>query len=121
MTFDRYKCHKEVEAAKVVLVQEMIGQIGADLIREQPRGAIDQLLPIHVTKAYLAKHEPEPPGYWVRYADGYQSWSPVEVFEAGYTKIANARATRASGIAPPDGMGGRMPDEPVVIDCKDDD
>lgn len=26
-------------------------------------------------------------GYWVQYEDGYQSWSPSEAFESGYTRI----------------------------------
>lgn len=27
-------------------------------------------------------------GYLVRYEDGYISWSPKDVFEAGYTEVA---------------------------------
>ena len=26
-------------------------------------------------------------GYFVRYADGYKSWSPTKAFEDGYTRI----------------------------------
>ena len=30
--------------------------------------------------------EPEEPGYRVRYQDGYESWSPKDVFEAAYRR-----------------------------------
>lgn len=26
-------------------------------------------------------------GYYVRYADGYESWSPAQAFEEGYTRV----------------------------------
>lgn len=29
------------------------------------------------------------PGYYVKYADGYVSWSPKEVFEAAYIELGN--------------------------------
>lgn len=41
-----------------------------------------------VDVSYLNKHKPEPGGYYVRYEDGYESYSPPEAFEAGYTRIA---------------------------------
>lgn len=34
--------------------------------------------------------DPQRPGYLVRYADGYESWSPKEAFEAAYFPIAEA-------------------------------
>jgi hypothetical protein len=40
-----------------------------------------------VSSAYMAKHDPQPGGYWVRYEDGYESYSPAEAFEGGYTRI----------------------------------
>ena len=29
----------------------------------------------------------KPGGYYVRYPDGYESWSPAEAFEDGYTLV----------------------------------
>jgi len=40
-----------------------------------------------VSAEFLAKHKPEVGGYWVQYADGYQSFSPAAAFEEGYTRI----------------------------------
>ena len=42
---------------------------------------------INVTKEFLDKHKPQPGGYYVVYKDGYQSYSPAEEFEDGYTLI----------------------------------
>lgn len=43
--------------------------------------------PFNVTQGYLEKHRPQPGGYYVLYDDGYQSWSPAEAFENGYTSM----------------------------------
>jgi hypothetical protein len=40
-----------------------------------------------VDAAYLAKHKPVVGGYYVVYADGYESFSPAQAFEEGYTRI----------------------------------
>lgn len=37
-----------------------------------------------------ADEDPQRPGYLVRYADGYESWSPKEAFEAAYFHIDQA-------------------------------
>src|ERR1700683_432834 len=37
---------------------------------------------------FVAKHNPQPGGYFVVYKDGYKSFSPAKVFEEGYTLIA---------------------------------
>jgi hypothetical protein len=40
---------------------------------------------IPVNAEYLQKHKPRVGGYYVRYADGYESFSPAQAFEEGYT------------------------------------
>jgi hypothetical protein len=40
-----------------------------------------------VSRAYLAKHAPVIGGSYVRYEDGYESFSPAAAFESGYTKV----------------------------------
>lgn len=41
----------------------------------------------HVDHAYMDKYKPEIKGYYVRYPDGYESWSPARAFEIGFTRI----------------------------------
>lgn len=43
---------------------------------------------IQVDQAYLAKHTPEPGGFYVRYENGYESFSPADIFENGYLSIS---------------------------------
>ena len=40
-----------------------------------------------VSRQYAVKHDPRAGGYFVVYEDGYESWSPAGVFEAGYSLI----------------------------------
>lgn len=37
---------------------------------------------------YMQKHQPRAGGYFVVYKDGYESWSPAEAFEEGYTRVS---------------------------------
>ena len=75
---NRYQSHKEVEAFKIVNIVAM----GHEALLVGDGDA-------HVTvnQAYMRKHQPKRDGYYVRYADGYESWSPAAAFEEGYTKI----------------------------------
>lgn len=80
----KYKCHKEVHALK-------IKNIGFDL-DDEDAGVIIQFedetyASIEVDNEYIDKHEPHVGGYYVVYSDGYRSFSPADVFEAGYSKI----------------------------------
>lgn len=68
----RYRCHKVVEALKVSAVGDRVLMFYGDWP------------PLRVTQEYMDKHKPQADGYWVQYSDGYQSWSPADVFEAGY-------------------------------------
>ena len=81
---NRYKSHKEVEAFKIV-----------NVAASEPKD-VDHLyslidttgnVVVTVGQPYMAKHKPQIGGYYVRYADGYESWSPADAFEGGYTKI----------------------------------
>ena len=74
----RYKCHKEVWALQILVI-------------EQPSGLITPVdqsyAPFTVSAEYLRKHQPHVGGYYVVYKDGYASFSPAEAFEDGYTRI----------------------------------
>lgn len=79
----RYRSHKTVWALKI---KEVI-QSPADKVVE---GGSYELVPedqrypfITVPAAFVAKHDPQPGGYFVVYKDGYQSFCPAEAFEEG--------------------------------------
>lgn len=74
-----YKSHKEVWAMKIRHIVSRVDG-GAELTFEDGSGR-------PVSAEYVRKHDPQVGGYLVIYDDGYESWSPAEAFEAGYTKI----------------------------------
>ena len=80
----RYRSHKEVWALKIAEVIKTNGDDGPSVIlRFEDEG----YAPKEVTLIYVAKHDPKPGGYYVVYKGGYESWSPAEAFESGYTRI----------------------------------
>lgn len=82
-----WRCHKKVRACKIrsVIVTHAPNRIdipGGLIFPEDMRfGAIE------VSGAYLVKHKPTPGGYYVRYDDGYESFSPAKAFEEGYKRV----------------------------------
>lgn len=88
----RYKCHKEVWALKIAEVK-----LDSDAARAENRetdGSATLVFveasvyaPIKVDSDYVRKHNPQPGGYYVVYADGYKSFSPAKAFEDGYTRV----------------------------------
>lgn len=78
----KYTCHKEVWALEI----KMIGiseEDGSGLITPED----DKYAAFIVSKDYMDKHKPAFGGYYVLYKGGYESFSPAEAFESGYTKI----------------------------------
>lgn len=81
----RYRCHKEVWALQIAgisLPQNAAGD--AELGFSDPKYA-SKLMP----RAWLDKHNPVVGGYYVVYKDGYESFSPAQAFEEGYTRISD--------------------------------
>lgn len=76
MDMPKYRCHKVVEAAKIL----EISTEGWCVLEGMPDKVV-------LTPEFRAKHAPQAGGYLVRYEDGYSSWSPAEPFENGYRKI----------------------------------
>lgn len=75
-----YQSHKQVRAVKIDRVHELKG--GSGLVIPMAGK------PFIVTPNYLSRHKPTAGGYYVRYKDGYESFSPAEAFEEGYTLLA---------------------------------
>lgn len=85
----KFKCHKVVEAAKIIGVAANSAQPGALLHLSGEKVAL--ALP----PEWLQKHQPGSGiqsftgGYLVVYDDGYTSYSPAAAFEAGYTAVVD--------------------------------
>lgn len=77
VSLPKYETRKVVEAVQI----EAIGLVEDDesLVLIVPR--VLNFKPFTVPKACVEKHQPEPGWYFVRYKDGYQSFSPAEPFE----------------------------------------
>lgn len=60
--------------------------IGAKIIRAEE---MDECTFLEKFKKVDAGGRETRPGYHVRYPDGYDSWSPKDVFETTYRKIAD--------------------------------
>lgn len=83
-----WRCHKEVLATKITQLS-----FGYDATYDAAVHLLIpedlNLAPIRVNQEFMAKHNPVAPGYFVVYNAGtdkhYESWSPVEVFEDGYS------------------------------------
>lgn len=80
-----WRCHKEVWAARITGWGEgflsgddetLILEVGSDV---QVSKALKARLPDGQAKNAVG-------GYYVRYADGYESWSPAKAFEEGYSR-----------------------------------
>ncbi len=80
----RYRSHKEVWALKIKSVASL-GVTGEDGALLTPDG--DAYARFKVSADYVHKHNPKAGGYWVRYDDGYESFSPSEAFESCYTRV----------------------------------
>lgn len=80
----KYKCHKTVHAVEIQgVILPRDGASGGTLIPVEGSG----FGMFNVSQAYLDKHRPLPRGYYVKYDDGYESWSPKDIFEAGYDPL----------------------------------
>ncbi len=66
-----YTCHKTVTAGEITNIS-------------QNKLDINNCGYIQVTDAWMVKHQPIVGGYFIRYKDGYESFSPKEAFEEGY-------------------------------------
>ncbi len=82
----RYRCHKEVWALKIAAVEDPI-KPGNESDGSRVLSFTEPYAPKRVDADYVRKHGPTAGGYFVVYKDGYQSFSPAEAFEDGYTRL----------------------------------
>ena len=86
----RYKCHKVVHAFKIEAIDRLDDEewdgvserYSPGWVRIRGEGNI-----VYQGPDYVEKHNPHVGGYYVRYEDGYESFSPADAFESGYTLI----------------------------------
>lgn len=77
----KYQCHKQVWALKIKEVK--VASDGTAVITPADAGFGD----FDVESSYIDKHSPQAGGYYVQYAGGYESYSPADAFEGGYSLI----------------------------------
>lgn len=94
----RWKCHKVVEAFKIDNVEPLLVRPGSDDTCEAAilygfgyeakvkNGYLKRNAKFGMTAIIL---DSLIGGYYVRYEDGYESFSPADIFESGYTRIEN--------------------------------
>lgn len=73
----RWRCHKVVHAAKIVAIDF---ETRLDL---RPHGVVE------TPPGWIEQHKAVVGGYYVRYEDGYTSFSPAKAFEDGYTAMSD--------------------------------
>jgi len=80
----RYQCHKVVQAVKIGSLEVNPYAGSVMIVPADPK-----LLPFHTRADFDERYfgTAEDRGYFVLYEDGYESWSPSEVFENGYARI----------------------------------
>ncbi len=81
--FPIFQSHKVVEAFRI----EGTRQIDDFMWNLFPKQGMPAVV---VTSDFITKHNPQVGGYWVRYEDGYESYSPAHAFESGYTPMDTA-------------------------------
>lgn len=76
-----YQCHKKVKALEIrSIINNEDGT--ARIVPVET-----DFSPFEISSAYMEKHKPQPGGFWVRYKNGYESWTPGDVFRDGYSRI----------------------------------
>lgn len=75
-----YTCHKQVQAAKIVDFKNFENDKLEIIVNDFALGRI----PVWVSTEWISKHNPAIGGFFIRYTDGYESYSPPEAFDSGY-------------------------------------
>lgn len=129
VTLPFYTSHKTVQAGIIRELRPvqtaMEGTpVITDLVVTFPAAEVNgpETTIIRVSAEYVGKHKPLVGGYYVKYADGYESWSPADVFEGGYklTPLAvEAPASEPVTVVFPGG-GPVVPPPGVLVEPEPD-
>jgi hypothetical protein len=96
-----WRCHKIVEAFRIREIRAISpairrGGITGPLLVAALVPDEEGINYVEVSKEYMDKHQPKTGGYYVRYPrDGYESYSPYEPFQFGYTRLSALSSERA--------------------------
>lgn len=82
----KFQSHKIVMAGKIKSFSEP-GKIEKDKWVMQIERFDGSHVEVKVDKEFFARGHAVQNDYFVVYEDGYQSWSPREAFENGYTRV----------------------------------
>jgi len=85
----RYRCHKIVDGMEIKEIVDPKTDMSEHYLLRGVDGE-----EVKVTAEWAWQHGIKPGGYFVRYKDGYESFSPKEAFEDGYTEIEAATAEK---------------------------
>lgn len=98
----KYQSHKIVEAGKILKIENNENPDKSGMAAASPSGAVftvsvggNSAFLIAVGPGYMTKHKPEVGGYYVKYPDGYESFSPAEPFESGYLPLSTTEKVDA--------------------------
>ncbi|EKO3434949.1 hypothetical protein NTH51_002230 [Vibrio fluvialis] len=88
----KWQCHKKVWALQIKEVSHNENPDKTGISGTSSYGATlsfvdERYAPIKVNADYVNKHKPQDGGYYVVYEGGYQSFSPKDAFESGYSEI----------------------------------
>jgi hypothetical protein len=97
-----YETQSVVKAAKIKEVR--FGYCG---VRDRNTTLLvpedERLLPIEVSKDFVARWDPKAPGYFMMSTFGDEAWAPVEGFEEAYEMMEQAKPQDLSALlAPPE-------------------
>lgn len=86
----KYLCHKTVEAMQIVKLERIEFEDTPALeaiVRLFGADTEGKVMTVDVSMDFYRKHIPKNDGYYVKYEDGYESYSPKIAFEDGYERI----------------------------------
>lgn len=100
----RYRSHKLVWALKITGIEPTIPAPEQESDGSTRLLFSDNYAPRKVSRDYMRKHTPQVGGYYVVYEGGYESWSPADVFEAGYTPDGRIGGMSGGSFGPTGGF-----------------
>lgn len=80
----KYRCYKVVEAAPI---REIVSRETNIRGMSHDYAILRDGTPVTLPVSFLRRGSPQDGDYLVRYDEGYLSWSPKAVFEAGYAPL----------------------------------